>query len=118
MGIDISTQAIDVAAQKECYEKLLVCDLDKQAIPPELESERLIVFYIPLFWLDVIVAHIRLLKPQGVMIASISNVRYYTIVKDLFLKVIGLIRNWEFLIELTSDFLQKRKWFVFLNKQV
>ena len=39
-GIDISPLAIDGAAEKKCYKRLLVCDLDQRAVPSEIESER------------------------------------------------------------------------------
>ncbi len=40
VGLDISPEAIEVAKELGCYEKLLVCDLDKCEIPLEIEKEK------------------------------------------------------------------------------
>jgi 2-polyprenyl-3-methyl-5-hydroxy-6-metoxy-1,4-benzoquinol methylase len=72
IGIDLSLEAIEIARQQDCYEKLIVCDLDEIVIPPEIQN---ICFDCILYpdvlehlknpW-DVIQQHLSLLKPNGV----------------------------------------------------
>jgi len=91
-GIDISSSAIDVARQKKVYDKTIVCDLDKEAIPAEMAHDRFDAILYPDVLehlrdpLKVLLAHLNLLKPGGLVVSSIPNIRHWPILKNLVFK--------------------------------
>ncbi len=91
-GVDLSVEAIEVAKQQNCYQKLIIANLDQTPIPSEIENEQFDCILYPDIlehlkdpW-GVIRSHLNLLAPNGVMIASIPNIRHIYILKDLILK--------------------------------
>ena len=92
IGIDLSAEAIEVATRQGCWEKLIVCDLDRTPIPMEIENYRFdcimypdVLEHLKSPW-NIIKAHLDLLNPSGVMIASIPNIRHIYVMKDLLFK--------------------------------
>ncbi len=92
IGIDISHKAIEVAEKQNCYEKLIICDLDQDPIPPEIKDQRFdcilypdVLEHLKNPW-RIINTHLNLLEPDGVMISSIPNIRHIYILKDLIFK--------------------------------
>ncbi len=98
VGLDISDQVISIANQQNCYEKLIVADLDQSFIPTEIENEKFDCILYPDVlehlkdpWKVVNIHTNNLLNANGYLIASIPNIRHFSILKDLFLK-----GNWQY----------------------
>lgn len=92
VGIDISEEAIAYAKTLNCYQKLLVCNLDKFPVPQEIEQETFDCILYPDVlehlrnpW-DLLRSHVQILNNNGYMIASIPNIRHYYIIKSLLFK--------------------------------
>ncbi len=92
VGIDISEEAIAYANQLNCYQKLLVCNLDESPVPQEIEQERFdcilypdVLEHLKYPW-KLLESHVHLLNDNGCMLASIPNIRHYSTIYHLLLK--------------------------------
>jgi predicted TPR repeat methyltransferase len=77
---DISYLAIDAAREKNCYNDLLLCDLDKNPITREIESEQFdyilyldILEHLKNLW-HVLNLRRKLFAASGLVIVSLLNV--------------------------------------------
>ncbi|MBR8830303.1 MAG: Ubiquinone biosynthesis O-methyltransferase, mitochondrial [Chroococcopsis gigantea SAG 12.99] len=92
IGLDISAEALSIAQEENCYEKLVICDLDRTVIPEAIKNESFdcilypdVLEHLTNPW-ETIKSHMNLLNPDGIIIASIPNIRHIYIIKELVFK--------------------------------